>query len=308
MNEDQKNILIQKVLNKYELYKLSGSRIKRLIKEPFHVTPFFILQLLAYIKPFKVKYKTLWGDSMSFYLPEGGMIYQYGFFEANLTNFLIRFLKSGDTFLDIGAHVGTYTILASKLVGDSGKVYAFEPTPRTFNTLKKNSLIRENIHVYNNAILNEEKEIEFFDYGPKFSAFNTFKKREDENISFRDHVQKISVKTIALDNFCKEKNINPNFIKIDAEGAEYLILNAMEEILKEIKPVISIEVSNTPELKENSNRSVENLYSKGYVGYVAASEGFLNKHIIGKEYAYENIIFVHETKLEEVKNLIITKP
>jgi FkbM family methyltransferase len=245
---------------------------------------------------------------MSFYLPEGGMIYQYGFFEANLTNFLIRFLKSGDTFLDIGAHVGTYTILASKLVGDNGKVYAFEPTPRTFDTLKKNSLVRENIHVYNNAILNEEKEIEFFDYGPRFSAFNTFKKREDENISFRDHVQKISVKTIALDKFCKEKNINPNFIKIDAEGAEYLILNAMEEILKEIKPVISIEVSNTPELKENSSRSIENLYSKGYVGYISTPDGFLNRHIEGREYAYENIIFVHETKLDEVKKLIVTTP
>ena len=305
MNEPQKSKLIEKILKKYELYKLSGSRLARLIKDPVTTVPFFIMQFLAYIHPFKVNYKTLWGDKMSFYLPEGGMIYQYGFFEANLTNFLIRFLKEGNTFLDVGAHVGTYTILASKLVGDMGKVYAFEPTPRTFDTLKQNSIIRSNINVYNNAILDKNSAIEFFDYGPKFSAFNTFKKRNDENITFRNKVKKISVSTLSLDSFCEENKINPDFIKIDAEGAEHIILNAMANILQKNKPVLSIEVSNTPEFLENSNNSIKKLVDFGYVGYIATPEGMLKPHITGTEYAYENIIFVHNTKTGVVKDFLI---
>ncbi len=305
MDEQQKNKLIEKVLKKYELYKLSGSRLKRLIRDPVTTVPFFILQFLAYIHPFKVNYKTLWGDKMSFYLPEGGMIYQYGFFEANLTNFLVRLLKEGDTFLDVGAHVGTYTVLASKLVGSSGKVYSFEPTPRTFDTLKNNSTVRSNISVYNNAIMDKSSTIEFFDYGPKFSAFNTFKKRNDENIEFRDKVEKISVQTISLDEFCREKNIKPDFVKIDAEGAEHIILTAMTDILKNIKPILSIEVSNTPELLKNSNDSIKILIDLGYVGYISSPEGLLSPHISGTEYAYENIIFVHSSKVNNIKKYII---
>ena len=304
MNNNEKDILIRKVLGRYDLYKLSGSRAKRLIKDPLHVLPFFILQFLSYIRPFTVNYRTLWGDKMSFYLPEGGMIYQYGFFEANLTNFLIRFLKEGDTFLDVGAHVGIYTMLASKLVGNTGKVYSFEPTPRTFKTLKNNSSLRNNITIYNNAVLNEIKQIDFFDYGPKFSAFNTFKKREDKNIEFRDEVQKISVNTIVLDDLCDSQKITPTFIKIDAEGAEHLILQAMQNVIKNVKPLISIEVSNSPEFVYNSENSIKTLEDNGYVGYISKPDGKLLKHNKGQEYIYENIIFVHNTKLEQIKSFI----
>jgi len=58
-------------------------------------------------------------------------LYQYGFFEEGLTRAIIEKLRPGDTFVDIGAHVGYYTILASLLVGAEGHVVAFEPTPRT---------------------------------------------------------------------------------------------------------------------------------------------------------------------------------
>ena len=116
------------------------------------------------------------------------MVFYYGFFEANLSNFFINFLKEGDVFLDIGAHVGYYSILASDLVGESGQVISFEPTPRTFASLSENASRKNNIKVYNNAVLDEEIEIEFFDYGPKYSAFNSFKKRESDAIFFKNSV------------------------------------------------------------------------------------------------------------------------
>ena len=132
MNINDRNTLKGKIISRNTLYELQGSRLKRLLKDPLRTFYFYVQQSIGYIRPFKVTYTTLWGSKMRFFLPEGGMVYYYGFWEANLTNFFINFLKEGDVFIDIGAHVGYYSVLASDLVGASGKVYAFEPTPRTF--------------------------------------------------------------------------------------------------------------------------------------------------------------------------------
>lgn len=304
MDDVKKKEVIKKVLNNNELYKLNGSRFKRFLKAPFKTLPFYILTFLAYRKPFKVKYKTFWGDTMKFYLPEGNAIYYYGFFEANLTNFLINFLKEGNIFFDIGANVGYYTLLASKLVGEIGQVYSFEPTPRTFNTLKQNSNIRNNIIVNNNAVLDEEKEIEFIDYGPKYSAFNSFHARTDESIKFRNHFINFFVKTISLDKYCKEKNIIPDFIKIDAEGAEYLILEAMKNILETKKSIISIEVAGGEEWKDNCQKSIRILQESGYIPYEIDLYGFLKPHKIQEKYSYDNLIFVHKDNTEKIHYLV----
>ena len=125
MNNDQKNTLKEAILLRNNLYEFQSDRLKRLTMDPVRTFTYYVLQYLAYIKPYKVTKKTLWGDTMSYYLPEGGMVYYYGFWEANLTNFFVNFFKEGDVFFDIGAHVGYYSILASNLIGTTGKVISF---------------------------------------------------------------------------------------------------------------------------------------------------------------------------------------
>src|SRR5215472_4923617 len=81
----------------------------------------------------RVTARTFFDRDMSVHLPDlvGVKLYQYGFFEEGLTRALIKMLPPGGVFIDIGAHVGYYTLLASLLVGSKGHVVAFEPTPRT---------------------------------------------------------------------------------------------------------------------------------------------------------------------------------
>lgn len=304
MNQTKREEIKNKVLKRYELYKLQNSRLKRILKDPFRTIPYFIMQSIAYRHPFKVNYKTFWGDKMSFYLPEGNAIYYYGFFEANLTNFFLNFIQEGDVFFDVGAHVGYYSILNSTLVGSTGQVHSFEPTPRTFNTLKQNSLVRNNITVNNNAVLNHEAEIEFIDYGPKYSAFNSFKKRTGEEMSFLTEPEKVKIKTISLDTYCKEKNIIPTFIKIDAEGAEHLIIQAMDEILKNKKSVISIEVAGEDEWKDNCAKSIASLQSYGYQAYEIDVNGLLKLHTPQETYSYDNLLFVHPENMARITPLI----
>lgn len=304
MDNTKREQIKNKVLKNYELYKLQHSRLKRVLKAPFKTLPYFIMTYFAYKHPYKVKYKTLWGDKMSFYLPEANAIYYYGFFEANLTNFFLNFIKDGDTVFDVGAHVGYYSVLSSTLVGEKGQVHSFEPTPRTFNTLKENTSTKNNVTVNNNAVLNEDTEIEFVDYGPKYSAFNSFKKRTGEEMSFLSEPERIKVKTVSLDKYCESKNVYPDFIKIDAEGAEHLILLAMEKIMATKKPIISIEVAGEEEWKDNCSKSIEILQNHGYIAYEIDLNGFVKKHIQQETYSYDNLLFAHPENMSRLTDLI----
>lgn len=304
MKTNIKEYTKKRVLERYELYKLQHSRLQRALKDPFRTIPYYILTTIAYKHPFKVNYRTFWGDKMRFYLPEGNAIYYYGFFEANLTNFFINILDKGDTFFDVGAHVGYYTMLASSLVEESGQVHSFEPTLRTFNTLKENASTKSNITVNNNAVLDHETEIEFVDYGPKYSAFNSFKKRTGEQMAFLSEPEKLKVKTVSLDKYCYEKNIFPTLIKIDAEGAEHLILKAMTKLLSEKRPLVTIEVAGEEEWKDNCKDSIELLISYGYKAYEITLEGFVQPHTQQDTYLYDNLIFAHPENMIKIKPFI----
>ena len=66
------------------------------------------------------------------------VILRDGMWEPAETALIRSQLKPGDTFIDVGANFGYYTVLASKLVGPTGRVIAFEPDPRSFQLLERN--------------------------------------------------------------------------------------------------------------------------------------------------------------------------
>lgn len=303
MNNSQREVLKKKIIKRYALYELQYSRLRRLLKDPLRTLPYYILQAIAYRHPFKVRKKTLWGVPMTYYLPEGNAIYYYGFFEANLTNFFINFLREGDVFFDIGAHVGYYTMLARELVGETGFVHSFEPTPRTFSSLAENIREFKNVSANNAAVFNKETEIEFIDYGPKYSAFNSYKERTGVDMKFLGKPEVVLAKTISLDNYCTAGSLRPTMVKIDAEGAEYIILQAMTDIIANIRPIITIEVAGGEEWKDNCVKSIELLQSNGYECFEATLEGQLKKHSPQATYSYENLIFVHKEKLSLIQSL-----
>ena len=65
-------------------------------------------------------------------------IFLYGTFEISETRLVQAFLRPGMTFLDVGAHIGYYTLIASRLVGDAGRVHSFEPGAATRAHLEAN--------------------------------------------------------------------------------------------------------------------------------------------------------------------------
>lgn len=288
MNETKKERLIQTIVERERLRPLS--RLQRLLRSPFRTFPFYIIASLTRISPFKLSFSTLWGDKMTCYMPEGNTFLYYGSCEANLTNFLIKRLVPGQTVLDIGAHVGFYSMLASRLVEDQGQVHSFEPTPWTFNLLTKNTIDHKNVFLNNYAVSDKKEIIEFFDYGPGFGAFNT----SDQNgaPALHRHKTLVKVNTISIDEYCREHSLKPDFIKLDAEGAEYLILRGMKETLRVVRPIISLEVAGDAQWKENREKSFALLSEYKYRPYDIQVDGSLKPHEVREEYTYDNLIFL----------------
>tara|TARA_B110001452_G_scaffold157073_1_gene130721 strand:- start:2458 stop:3282 length:825 start_codon:yes stop_codon:yes gene_type:complete len=217
-------------------------------------------------------------------------IYTCGYFEEKLTRAFIKLISPGDVLIDIGAHIGYFSLLASELVGSNGMVYSFEPTASTYKLLESNTFRVKNIKTINKAVFSENKEIEFNDYGPRYSAMNSFTEgRFDENADRA--FTKLEVKAIKLDDFVAKNNIKPNFIKIDAESAEYDILKGMQKIMTIDKPIITVEVGDFGIRNiKTSKELIEYAMSFGYKPYLFDRK--LIEHKPRGLYSYQNIILI----------------
>jgi FkbM family methyltransferase len=164
----------------------------------------------------------------------------YGVWEKFETDLFYKTVKPGDIVVDVGANIGYYTLIAADLVGKEGMVYAFEPEPSNYKLLTKNVEINNfrNVTLIQKAVSEEMGRIKLYldkvNLGaPSFSEENIFIERGSY----------IDVKTISLDDFFEnhKKEENLNFIKIDAEGAEGLIVNGARNILQQNNPKILME-------------------------------------------------------------------
>jgi FkbM family methyltransferase len=148
--------------------------------------------------------------------------------EGDMHDFILDNLKLGDVFVDVGANVGYYTILASKLVGANGKVFAVEPVPQTVRVLKFNIKLNrlKNVTVIDKAAWNSYDRLKMRVMFGEFGCASFF----------RDGVE-VEVDAIPLDevlvNVPKIK-----LIKVDVEGAEYEVLQGLRQTLTRTEWVI----------------------------------------------------------------------
>ncbi len=156
---------------------------------------------------------TKFTERSKFYVKKGrtgltGNLY-CGLHEFEDMMFLLHFLRSEDQFLDIGANVGSYSILANSHVG--ANTISFEPLPATVELLKSNKVINGN---------NDTWRIEMLALGDRENSLWFTSDRDTMNQIVDESYpgNKIKVDVISLDQYCHENNIAPNLLKIDAEG------------------------------------------------------------------------------------------
>src|ERR687889_2899131 len=153
--------------------------------------------------------------------------------------------KEGDIVVDIGAHIGLYTIISSKRVGANGKVVAIEANPSNFEMLNSNIKLNQltNIISLNNAVYSKETKIKLYLPGEELghTIYNTVMSDRAKN---EDKFVEVSANT--LDYFLQLKGITDvNWIKIDVEGAEFEVLKGATNVLSKSKDIaLLIEIHN----------------------------------------------------------------
>lgn len=150
-------------------------------------------------------------------------------------------LKPGYCVLDIGANVGFYSVLAAKKIAPNGRVFAFEPVRRNADFLRRHIAINgaDNILVIESACGRESGETVFFS-GPNAAMGSLC---PVGGSSFR-------VEVVSIDDFVESRNIQPDVMKIDVEGAEYDVICGAEKTIGQFRPVIFLS-THSAELRRN---------------------------------------------------------
>lgn len=159
----------------------------------------------------------------------GGKVWRVlgGSYETGQTARFIGHVSPGDVVLDLGAHVGYYTLLAAALTGPSGRVFSFEPNPRNARYLRHHVRINRcrNVEVVEQAVCDHSGEVRF--------GLGTG--------SGTGHIAEtgaVSVRSVTLDDFCAERAVTPSVMKIDVEGAERRVLEGAAAALRSARPLI----------------------------------------------------------------------
>lgn len=220
-------------------------------------------------------------------------------FENDEIQFIKKFLKKGHRLIDIGANIGLFSLIAAKIVTDEGRVISFEPTPITFDRLVENIRLNNflNIQPIPLALSDKNSELSLFCHIDGKDAWNTFATPQNGNYTT------INVKTVCLDDYCKENYelfSDINLMKIDAEGWEIPIIKGGKDFLgSEKAPALLIEFSDLQ--AERANYKCSDLYdlliSYGYRLYKYNRVDNLLVYQKNKDYyIYENLIAIKNEK------------
>lgn len=150
-------------------------------------------------------------------------------YEPVETELVKREVKKGDIALNIGANIGYYTLILARLVGQEGKIYAFEPDPDNFALLTKNVEINN----YQNVILEEKAVSNRTGKGRLY--LSKYNKGDHRVYDCYDGRGSIEIEVTRLDDYFKGYNGKIDFIKLDVQGAEGGVIQGMLSLLEKTK-------------------------------------------------------------------------
>lgn len=177
----------------------------------------------------------------------GGASVYFNRLETEQTERMIREVFNGDIFFDVGANAGYYSMLGSRLVGESGRVVAFEPLIRNLSYLHRH----KNVNNASNVMIlgfacSDENSIVSFSLGDNIAMGSISKQGGGE----------FPVATITLDEAAERIGLIPNVMKIDVEGAELDVLAGAQNIIKDASPKIFLS-THSAKLREDCLKHLE---------------------------------------------------
>ena len=200
--------------------------------------------------------------------PVSKRIIKSGLYEAKETALIKKVMKPRDIFIDVGAYIGYYTVMVSKIIGSGGKVFSFEPARDNFKLLTRNIIDNncKNVCSYNMALgkPNGEMEQDFY-LNPNNSG---------DHKLYRDSAieEKTTVAVLPFDDILKVPELCDwiKLIKIDTQGAEIGVLSGMGKTIQRHKKLI-IMVEFYPygliKMNEHPDTLIKMLWNLGFTIY-----------------------------------------
>ncbi len=175
------------------------------------------------INNFKVRFPARWSR------------YYENNYEADNYLFLQSQVKPGMHLIDIGAHLGLFSAISSKLAGDTGKIVCFEPTPGTYSVLLETLRLNnaENVIPVKGAVTNKEGTATFYVSETAGCNSNSLVKNKPDM-----EAKGYEVKLFTIDGIVNQYLLKPGLIKIDAEGAEMDVLQGGLNTFGQYKPIL----------------------------------------------------------------------
>ena len=170
----------------------------------------------------------------------GGARVFVGLVEPETTRAFVAAVTEGEVVLDIGANVGYYSLLASRLVGPEGHVYAFEPVVRNLAYLYRHlSLNKANNVTVIPAACSDRCGVALFELAPSCAEGHL-----GAGVSLPSGTSSTQgiVPVVSVDRVAALAGVSPDAVKIDVEGAELHVLHGARETIIESRPVILLSV------------------------------------------------------------------
>jgi FkbM family methyltransferase len=153
---------------------------------------------------------------------------QWGVYEKEETQLFKSIVQKGMTIVDVGANIGYYTLLAARLVGAEGKVYAFEPDPHNYALLCKSIAANgyKNVVAVQKAVSSQTGTTQLFLDKHNLGGHSLAETNVNKNTA-------ITVETASLDDFLKEQGGKVDLVKMDIQGAEMQALMGMTSTIRQ---------------------------------------------------------------------------
>jgi len=168
-------------------------------------------------------------------------IRERGVWEEYETRLLCRYLEADDCFLDVGANIGYFTVIAAQRVGPGGQVFAFEPEPRNFSLLQTNLALnglQQQVHARQAALAAVAGNLDLHLHPNNLGDHQVFASEPTREV--------VTVPALCGAEYLAKKVSSLNLVKIDTQGAEFQVVRGLMPLLRNSGRQLRMIVELTP--------------------------------------------------------------
>lgn len=287
--------------------RAEGGKWRRLWAAPYRYLYAIGFRELAYRlspKERMTRADTFFGQPMLVALPAGTDIYLLGAkshgSEIRLARFMIHQLEDGDTFVDVGAHFGYFSMLAAALIGPEGRVKAIEAARSNHAIAQRNLSTLPQCQLLHRAANATGEAVQFHEFDALHSEYNSMHAEQFEGESWYQQQahRQYSVPGLRLADLLQQLPHPPKLIKIDVEGAENEVIAGAQPFLQNHRSTVVMEYLSAARGNASHRAACAQLLDMGYQCHAIAPDGGLSavaepeRHLRAHRMDSDNFVFL----------------